>query len=58
VRGHTLSTCNTWSSIILIFIHLVTVGSGASLLPVVGFFKGDFVKVGLLGELGHAVSGG
>jgi hypothetical protein len=54
----TLGASDTWSTIVLVLVHLVSVGSSAPPLPVVGLFKSDFVNVSLFGGLGNGVSSG
>jgi hypothetical protein len=49
----TLGTSDTGPSIVILVHVLVAVVGGTLSLPVVGLFEGDFVNVGLLGELGR-----
>ena len=54
----TVGTLDTRSSILFVLVHLVAVGRGASLLPVVGLLESDLVHVNVFAELADALSGG
>lgn len=53
-----MSTLDTWTSVLIIFIHLVAVRSGASLLPVVGLLKSGLLDMDVLAGLLNSVSRG